>query len=70
MLTRLGVKICFAFDKDVTQKELEEKAKMFIDRIPIYAIIDFDDILNEKESPTDFINKWEHLVKNNIYKIR
>jgi hypothetical protein len=25
MLSRLNAKICFAFDKDVTQKELEEK---------------------------------------------
>jgi DNA primase len=70
MISRLNAKICFAFDKDVTQKELEEKANMFVDGIPIYAIIDTDNILEEKQSPMDDFNKWEHLVKNNIYKIK
>jgi len=70
MLSRLGAKICFAFDKDVTQKELEEKANMFIDGIPIYAIIDMDGILGDKESPMDDRSKWEILSKNNVYKIK
>jgi DNA primase len=70
MLSRLNAKICFAFDKDVAQKELEEKANMFVDGIPIYAIIDTDGILGEKESPMDNKQKWEILSKNNIYKIK
>ena len=70
MLSRLNAKICFAFDKDVSQKELEEKATIFIDGIPIYAIIDVDNILEEKQSPMDDFNKWNILVKNNIYKIK
>lgn len=70
MLSRLGSKICFAFDKDVTQKELEEKANMFVDGIPVYAIIDVDGVLEEKESPMDDIRKWNILSKNNIYKIK
>lgn len=70
MLSRLGAKICFAFDKDVTQKELEEKANMFVDGIPIYAIIDNDNILGEKMSPSDNKENWEYLVEHNIYRIR
>jgi DNA primase len=70
MLSRLNAKICFAFDKDVSQKELEEKANMFVDGIPIYAIIDVDNILEEKQSPMDDFDKWNILVKNNIYKIK
>jgi DNA primase len=70
MLSRLNAKICFAFDKDVTQKELEEKANMFVGGIPIYAIIDTDEILGEKESPMDSKEKWEILSKNNVYKIK
>ena len=70
MLTRLGVKIVFCFDKDISEEELQDIISGFIDGIPVYAIIDKDNILNEKESPSDDINKWIHLVKNNIYQIR
>lgn len=70
MLTRLGTKIVFCFDKDISEEELQDIVSGFIDGIPVYAIIDKDNILNEKESPSDDINKWIHLVKNNIYQIR
>ena len=70
MLTRLGVKICFCFDKDIREEELNDIADCFLDGIPIYAIIDKENILNEKESPSDNINKWMHLIKNNIYQIK
>jgi len=26
--------------------------------------------LRDKESPSDNFKKWEHLVKNNVYKIK
>lgn len=70
MLTRLGVKIVFCFDKDISEEELQDIVSGFIDGIPVYAIVDKDNILNEKESPSDDINKWIYLVKNNIYQIR
>ena len=70
MLTRLGVHIVFAFDRDVNKKELEEIADSFEKNIPIYAIYDKNNILEEKESPTDDPRKWEVLVKNNLYRIR
>ena len=70
MLTRLGVDIIFAFDKDVTKSEIEELANKFLDGVPIYYIYDEDNILDEKESPTDNPKKWQQLIKNNIYNIK
>ena len=69
-LTRLCVPIIFAFDKDVGEKELEDIANKFVTGTEIYAIIDTDNILNEKESPMDNIDKFKKLIKNNLYKIK
>ena len=70
MLTRLGVQIIFAYDKDIEEQQLREVAEQFVDGVPVYAIIDKGGILSEKESPSDDVAKWIHLVQNNIYKIR
>ena len=70
MLTRLGVQIIIAYDKDIEEDELNKIAEQFVEGVPVYAIIDKDNILNEKESPSDDVSKWLHLVQNNIYKIK
>ena len=70
MLVRLGVDIVFAFDKDVSKEELENLAERFPDGVPLYYMFDEDNILNEKESPTDNPKNWEYMVKNNIYRLR
>lgn len=70
MLTRLGVKICFCFDKDISEDELLDITSGFIDGVSIYAMLDKDNILNDKESPSDDYNKWKYLMKNNIYRIK
>lgn len=70
MLTRLGVQIIFAFDKDISEEWLTEKANEFMDGVPVYAILDKDNLLTEKQSPSDDPAKWRQLVKNNIYKLR
>lgn len=70
MLTRLAVKIVFCFDKDISEEELQNIVSGFMDGIDIYAILDKDNILDEKESPSDDPKKWSYLVKNNIYKIK
>ena len=70
LLVRLGVDIVLAMDKDVTKEELETIADRFPDELPIYYIYDEEDILDNKESPSDNPVKWEHLVKNNIYRLR
>lgn len=70
MLSRLCVDIIFCFDKDVEQRELEEIAEKFIESINIYCLLDKDDILEEKESPSDSPVKFKHLFENNKYKIK
>ena len=70
MLTRLGVKIVFCFDKDQTKNDIENVANMFLDGISIYAMLDEDNVLIDKESPSDDSKKWIYMVNNNIYIIR
>ena len=70
LVTRTGCTPILALDKDVGEDELKEIANMFMDGISVYAIIDRDNILDEKESPCDNPQKWQHLIKNNIYKIK
>lgn len=70
LITRTGCTPILALDKDVEEDELKEIANMFMDGISVYAIIDRDNILDEKESPCDNPQKWQHLIKNNIYKIK
>ena len=69
-IIRTGCAPIFAYDKDVKEDELQEIASMFMDGVSVYAIIDRDNILDEKESPSDNPEKWSYLVKNNIYKIK
>ena len=70
MLTRLGVQIVFAYDKDIEEDELNNIADQFVEGVPVYAIIDRDGLLGEKESPSDSVNNWSQLVRNNVYKLR
>lgn len=70
MLTRLGVKICFCFDKDITEADLRNISNGFMDGVPVYAVIDKENILDEKESPSDDTEKWLHLITNHIYRIK
>lgn len=70
LITRTGCAPILAFDQDVDEDELKEIASMFMNGISVYAIIDYDGILGEKESPSDDPEKWSHLVQNNIYKIK
>lgn len=69
-LTRLCVPIIFVFDKDITKEELDDIASRFIDGTEVYALIDTIGILNEKESPTDDISKFEQLLERCMYKLK
>ena len=60
----------FLFDKDVQRDELAELADRFIDCINIYAVIDTNNILDEKESPTDNPNKFKILIEQCMERIR
>ena len=70
LITRTGCTPILAFDQDVSEEELTSIANMFLDGISVYAIIDKDHILSEKESPSDKPNHWFKLIKNNIYQIK
>lgn len=70
MLVRLGADIVLALDKDVTKEELEELAERFPKGVPLFYVFDEDNILDEKESPSDNPYKWQHMVENNIYRLR
>lgn len=69
LIVRTGCSPIFAYDQDVDEDELQEIASMFMDGIAVYAIIDKDNILDEKESPSDCPEKWSGLVNEHIYKI-
>lgn len=70
LIIRTGCIPILALDKDVEEDEIKEITNMFMDGVDVYAIIDKDNILDEKESPSDNPKKWQHLIKNNIYKIK
>lgn len=69
-LTRLCVPIIFVFDKDIIKEELDDIASRFIDGTEVYALIDTIGILNEKESPTDDISKFEQLLEKCMYRLK
>lgn len=75
-LSRLNVDIILCFDKDIpykatnlNQDDLITECDKFLDilDIKIYYMLDKDNVLNKKESPTDNPEKFKHLQENNIY---
>lgn len=69
LITRTGCVPVLAFDEDVKEDELQSIKNMFMDGINVYAVIDKDGLLNEKESPMDRQDIWEKLYKNYIFKV-
>lgn len=70
LITRTECMPIFAYDADVTEEELSTIANMFFDGISVHAIIDKDNILGEKESPSDNPDNWFKLTSNHIYQIK
>jgi DNA primase len=70
LITRTGCTPIFAFDKDVEEDELQDIANMFVDGISVYAVIDKDNLLDEKESPMDRQDAWERLYKDCVFKLK
>lgn len=68
LLVRLDKKIIFAFDQDVEYEELMAIKDMFPEQMALYCIYDNDNLLYEKESPTDRQEVFMKL-KDNICKI-
>ena len=68
-LVNLGVPIVIAFDKDVEEEDLFNELHKFDDAfVDIFYLYDYDNILNEKQSPTDDFEKFNKLYeKKYIY---
>jgi DNA primase len=69
-LVRLNAEIVLCMDKDVSREKIEHIANQFASGIPVYFMWDENNILGEKEAPSDNRSKWEYLVENCIYKIK
>lgn len=65
----LDIKYIFAFDKDKNAEYVKKEASKLTGRMK-YGIIDVENNLEHKDSPTDKGKEvWDDLYKNNIYKI-
>ncbi len=69
-ISRLCADVCFLFDKDVSFEEIKKISEKFIKGTKVFAVIDHNGILNEKESPTDNPEKFKQLLKTSIERIR
>ena len=70
LLVRLGVDIVVCLDKGVSKQEMEELADRFPDGVPLFYMFDEDDILEDKDSPSDRPTNWQRMVEKNIYRLR
>ena len=70
LISRTGCTPIIAFDKDVEEDELRHIADMFMDGITVYAVIDKDNLLDEKESPMDREDAWTTLYKDYVFKLK
>lgn len=68
-LSSLGVKIILAFDKDVSLEELQTIAKSFAKGVEVFAIVDKNGLLEEKESPTDNAQKFKKLREEGLVRL-
>lgn len=69
LIIRTGCTPIIALDKGIDVEEIYNAASIFPDNIPVYYIYDTDNILFDKQSPSDDFIKFKQLVANNIYAI-
>lgn len=69
-LSRLNKTIILSFDKDIDEEKIQHIRDMFLSQIPFFAVIDKENILSEKESPSDNAEKLKYLLKNHVYEIK
>jgi DNA primase len=69
LLIKLNVNIVFCFDKDMDDMFVKKQAMLIRNRI-CYAIFDYEDKLDEKDSPIDKGEAiWKYLYTNHRYKL-
>ncbi len=69
LIIRTGCTPIIALDKGIDIEEIYNVASIFPDNIPVQYIYDADDILLDKQSPSDDFKSLQHLLRNNIYNI-
>lgn len=69
LIIRTGCTPIIALDKGIDIEEIYNVASVFPDNIPVQYIYDADDILLDKQSPSDDFKSLQHLLRNNIYNI-
>lgn len=69
LIIRTGCTPIIALDKGINIEEIYHVASIFPDNIPVHYIYDTDNILVDKQSPSDDFIKFKQLLKNNIYTI-
>lgn len=69
-LSRLNKRLILCFDRDFTEDKIQNLRNKFLGQIDFWAMIDKEDILGEKESPSDKgKERFEYLLNNCVYKI-
>ena len=68
-LERMGVKIILAYDQDVLEGQLQGIRATFSRETHIYAMIDKNGLLGAKDSPTDHMDIFRRMAKENVYEI-
>lgn len=66
-LTRLNKKVILCFDSDFTKDDIQKLRNRFLGYVDFSAIIDKNNLLKKKESPSDRKEVLEMLLKNNVY---
>ena len=67
LLSLGGIEVVIAFDKDVSIQEIRYTCQKFYGLCPVSYIYDYDDVLDEKDSPVDKGNKvFNKLFENRV----
>lgn len=66
-LSRIGSDIIICFDKDIKLDQIQKECSKFPEWINVKYMYDKNNILTDKESPSDNNKNFEYLLKNNIY---
>lgn len=70
LIIRTGCAPIVALDKGISVDEIKSVSSVFPENIPVYYIYDKDNILLDKQSPSDDFEKFRYLFGNNIYELR
>lgn len=70
LIIRTGCAPIVALDKGISVDEIKSVSSVFPKNIPVYYIYDKDNILLDKQSPSDDFEKFRYLFGNNIYELR